>query len=225
MVRKLQKAPLGPIATLRFPKRRARLPPHRRLGLILPSRNSMSPRGTAFRKRRRLIFCRGHLRGALGMREATGSWAFAALAVLLSLAFSTPAAAEKRVALVIGNSAYQNVTRLDNPRNDATLMAETLSRSRLHPDRRPRPARSRQGRRIDTAVQSFGRQVQGADVALFYYAGHGVQVARLELSGAGQRQSDPRSRRRFPDGGRQSRAAADAGLRHAAQHGDPRRLP
>ena len=35
--------------------------------------------------------------------------------------------AERRVALVIGNSAYHNVTRLDNPRNDAALMAETLS--------------------------------------------------------------------------------------------------
>ena len=29
---------------------------------------------------------------------------------------------------------------------------------------------------LDTAVQNFGRQIQGADVALFYYAGHGVQV-------------------------------------------------
>jgi len=29
--------------------------------------------------------------------------------------------------IVVGNSAYQNITRLDNPRNDATLMAETLS--------------------------------------------------------------------------------------------------
>ena len=34
--------------------------------------------------------------------------------------------ADKRVALVVGNSAYKNVTRLNNPKNDATLMAETL---------------------------------------------------------------------------------------------------
>jgi hypothetical protein len=101
---------------------------------------------------------------------------FAALAVMLSLAFTAPAAAEKRVALVIGNSAYQNVTRLDNPRNDAALMAETLGglgftligdRAQLDLDKSA----------MDSAVQSFGRQVQGADVALFYYAGHGVQVA------------------------------------------------
>jgi Caspase domain/Domain of unknown function (DUF4189) len=102
-------------------------------------------------------------------------WRCAALAVLL-LVVAGPAAAEKRVALVIGNSAYQNVTRLDNPRNDATLLADTLGglgftliggRAQLDLDKSA----------MDTAVQNFGRQVQGADVALFYYAGHGVQVS------------------------------------------------
>ncbi|CAN7264132.1 caspase family protein [Bradyrhizobium sp. LjRoot220] len=87
-----------------------------------------------------------------------------------------PAAAEKRIALVVGNSAYQNVPRLDNPRNDAALMAETLAklgftliggRAQLDLDKSA----------MDSAVQNFGRQVQGADVALFYYAGHGVQVS------------------------------------------------
>ncbi|MBR1190815.1 caspase family protein [Bradyrhizobium sp. AUGA SZCCT0240] len=103
-------------------------------------------------------------------------WAFAALAILLSLMSTAPAAAEKRIALVVGNSAYQNVPRLDNPRNDAALMANTLAglgftlvggRAQLDLDKSA----------MDTAVQNFGRQVQGADVALFYYAGHGVQVA------------------------------------------------
>ena len=103
-------------------------------------------------------------------------WKIAGLASWLALALTAPAAAEKRVALVIGNSAYQNVTRLDNPRNDAALMAETLAalgftliggRAQLDLDK---PA-------MDLAVQNFGRQVQGADVALFYYAGHGVQVS------------------------------------------------
>ena len=77
---------------------------------------------------------------------------------------------------MVGNSAYQNVTRLDNPRNDAALMAETLvglgftligGRAQLDLDKSA----------MDIAVQNFGRQVQGADVALFYYAGHGVQVS------------------------------------------------
>jgi uncharacterized caspase-like protein len=94
---------------------------------------------------------------------------------MLSLLTADPAAAEKRVALVVGNSTYQNVTQLDNPRNDATLMAETLSglgftliggRAQLDLDKAA----------LDVDVQNFGRQIQGADVALFYYAGHGVQV-------------------------------------------------
>ena len=94
---------------------------------------------------------------------------------MLSLLSADPAAAEKRVALVVGNSTYQNVTQLDNPRNDATLMAETLSglgftliggRAQLDFDKAA----------LDVDVQNFGRQIQGADVALFYYAGHGVQV-------------------------------------------------
>jgi hypothetical protein len=103
-------------------------------------------------------------------------WKFPALIVSLSLVCAAPASAEKRIALVVGNSAYQNITRLDNPKSDATLMADTLGglgftlvggRAQLDLDK---PA-------LDTAVQSFGRQVQGADVALFYYAGHGVQVS------------------------------------------------
>src|SRR5664279_1651138 len=101
--------------------------------------------------------------------------AVVAAIVMLSLLSTGPAAAEKRIALVVGNSAYQNIARLDNPRNDATLMADTLSslgfnliggRAQLDLDKTA----------LDNAVQNFGRQIQGADVALFYYAGHGVQV-------------------------------------------------
>jgi hypothetical protein len=52
-----------------------------------------------------------------------------ALAVrLLALSTAAPATAEKRVALVVGNSAYRNVTPLDNPSKDAGLMADTLTR-------------------------------------------------------------------------------------------------
>jgi uncharacterized caspase-like protein len=98
-----------------------------------------------------------------------------AVIALLSLLSVSPASADKRIALVVGNSAYQNIARLDNPRNDATLMAETLSglgftliggSAQLDLDKAA----------LDTDVQNLGRQIQGADVALFYYAGHGVQV-------------------------------------------------
>ena len=146
------------------------------------------------------------------------------LASLLALALTAPAAAEKRVALVIGNSAYQNVTRLDNPRNDAALMAETLGalgftliggRAQLDLDK---PA-------MDTGRAEFrppgsGRRRRAVLLCRPRRAG-----LRRELSRSGRRQPDARGRRRFPDGRRQPRAAPDAGLGHAPQHGDPRCLP
>jgi Caspase domain/VHL beta domain len=83
---------------------------------------------------------------------------------------------EKRVALVVGMSGYQYIPALDNPRNDARLMAETLrglgfelvgGAAQLDLDK---PG-------FDKAVQDFGQMLaSGADVALFYYAGHGLQI-------------------------------------------------
>jgi TPR repeat protein len=82
---------------------------------------------------------------------------------------------EHRVALVIGNASYQHVNRLANPGNDAKLIADTLQKSgftlvgggaQLNLDKAS----------FDRLVQDFGKQIQGADVALFYYAGHGMQV-------------------------------------------------
>src|SRR5579871_7011369 len=85
----------------------------------------------------------------------------ALLAVLMLLGLASPALADKRVALVIGNSTYQNVAPLENPANDATLIADTLkglgfsltgNGAQLNLDKRA----------LDDAVQAFGRQVQGA---------------------------------------------------------------
>lgn len=96
-------------------------------------------------------------------------------AVLACAQLASAATGDKRIALVVGNSAYQNVAHLDNPKNDATLMARTLKElgftligdgAQLNLDKAA----------LDKAVQSFGRELQGAQVALFYYAGHGLQV-------------------------------------------------
>jgi Caspase domain len=84
-------------------------------------------------------------------------------------------AADKRVALVVGNSAYQNVSRLDNPVNDARLMADTLRSVGFSLVGGAALTDLDKGK-FDSAVQNFGNQIAGADVALFYYAGHGVQV-------------------------------------------------
>jgi len=82
-------------------------------------------------------------------------------------------AAEKRVALVIGNSAYANATPLPNPVNDAGAIAKALTAAGfevilgLDLDK---PG-------FDGKVRDFASALDGADVALFFYAGHGLQVA------------------------------------------------
>ena len=96
--------------------------------------------------------------------------AVALLALLLGGAL-TDAGAEKRVALVIGNSSYRTVAALANPRNDARDIASALQRLGfdttvgLDADRA----------QMEKAIEEFAIKVEGADVAVFYYAGHGMQ--------------------------------------------------
>jgi len=96
-------------------------------------------------------------------------------AVVLALTAAASAHAEKRVALVIGNSAYVHVPQLANPVNDARLMAETLRALGF--------ALVGDGPQLDLneialrrVVREFSTKLQGADVGLFYYAGHAVEV-------------------------------------------------
>jgi hypothetical protein len=95
-----------------------------------------------------------------------------ALAVIMG---APVARAETRIALVIGNSDYRYVTPLTNPVNDAKLIAKTLTD--LGFKLVGNGAKINLSKpQFDEAVQEFGDAIQGADVALFYYAGHGVQV-------------------------------------------------
>ena len=84
-----------------------------------------------------------------------------------------PAAAEKRVALVVGNSAYVHAAALPNPVNDAGDMAKALTEVGfeviLGLDL------SKQA--LDGKVRDFARAIDKADVALFFYAGHGLQAS------------------------------------------------
>lgn len=95
------------------------------------------------------------------------------LAPILALLLLAPAAAaETRVALVIGNSAYRNTAALPNPRNDAAAMAAALQ---------PLGFRVLSGFDLDrahteTMLRDFADSLVDVDVALFYYAGHGLQV-------------------------------------------------
>ncbi len=77
---------------------------------------------------------------------------------------------------------------------------------------------------LDVAVQKFGHQAQGADVALFYYAGHGVQVRGSNFL-VPVNANATRGRHRFPHAGRQHRAAPDAGGIDEAQSRYSRCLP
>jgi uncharacterized caspase-like protein len=92
------------------------------------------------------------------------------LAVLL--AALAPAAAEKRVALVIGNGAYENVPRLPNPSNDASDMAAKLRGLGFDVVEGLDLGK----RDMEKRIRAFADQLAGADVGLFYYAGHGLQV-------------------------------------------------
>ncbi len=84
-----------------------------------------------------------------------------------------PAHAEKRVALVIGNSAYQHTAELKNPRNDAADMAASLKRLGFE----VLEGKDLDKRGMERLVRQFGLRLSGADLALFFYAGHGVQLA------------------------------------------------
>ena len=88
---------------------------------------------------------------------------------------TSPGNTETRLALVVGNSNYRNVPGLDNPANDARLMADTL-RSLGFKLVGDGPQIDLDKAELDRAVQSFGHGLQGGDVGLFYYAGHGLQV-------------------------------------------------
>jgi uncharacterized caspase-like protein len=99
--------------------------------------------------------------------------AIASCLLLLLMHSIDMAHAEKRVALIIGNSGYQNAPALINPKNDAqdigkslrelgftTIVATDLNRAGM-----------------DDALDRFSRSVGGAEIALVYYSGHGMQFA------------------------------------------------
>ena len=95
------------------------------------------------------------------------------LAVIATIQLSPASAwAERRLALVIGNAKYRLAGDLANPASDASAMAkmlrgigfEVIEGSDL----------DRAG--MQAAIGDFGKRLTGADIALFYYAGHGIQV-------------------------------------------------
>jgi len=83
-----------------------------------------------------------------------------------------PAAAEKRVALVLGNGAYKAPLDLVNPPKDARAVAQALSRVGFE----VLEGYDLKSSETNAKLKDFSRALQGADVGLFFYAGHGMQV-------------------------------------------------
>jgi len=76
-----------------------------------------------------------------------------------------------RVALVVGNSAYPSGA-LENPSNDAAAVAESFRRLGFDVDLKVNATKAD----MDAAMKRFGNKAEKAEVALLFYAGHGIQV-------------------------------------------------
>ena len=105
------------------------------------------------------------------------------IAALLLFLLAPAALAAERVALVVGNADYeQEIAALKNPVNDATAVAAALRRMGCEVI---------EGTDLDRdgffdKIIEFDDAAREAEIALFFYAGHGLQVDRSQLPGAGR---------------------------------------
>jgi len=108
----------------------------------------------------------------MSLRASLAARRVATCLTLAVLVFAPPAQAAKRVALVIGNNAYENVPQLQKAVNDAKAMAEELSKLGFEV-----VAAEDVGRRaMSRALVDLENKVQSGDTVLFYFAGHGFAV-------------------------------------------------
>jgi hypothetical protein len=96
----------------------------------------------------------------------------AALSAATLLISADAAFADKRVAFVVGNGAYKNVAALPNPAVDAKSMAKLLRNVGFDVVEGSNLTRDK----MTEKLLDFGKKAEGADVALFFYAGHGIAV-------------------------------------------------
>jgi WD40 repeat protein len=101
------------------------------------------------------------------------SWIGLALTFIV-LCTPASALAQKRVALVIGNGTYTKVARLDNPKNDAAAMEAMFKAAAFTSVVRLNDLGVMAMRR---ALRDFSDTAQDADMAVVFYAGHGIEVA------------------------------------------------
>jgi hypothetical protein len=96
----------------------------------------------------------------------------AALSLLGLLVSASIAKADKRVAFVVGNGAYKNVAALPNPAIDAKAMARVLRNVGFDVVEGTNLSRDK----MTEKLLEFGKKAEGSDVALFFYAGHGIAI-------------------------------------------------
>src|SRR5271167_2827596 len=95
-----------------------------------------------------------------------------ALSIIGMLASANAAKADRRVAFVVGNGAYRNVPQLPNPAVDAQAMARVLRNVGFDVVEGSNLTRDK----MTEKLLDFGKRAENADVALFFYAGHGIAI-------------------------------------------------
>src|SRR5207237_49262 len=96
------------------------------------------------------------------------------LVSLICMALTVTAAqAQRGVAFVVGNGTYKNVAPLPNPPIDAKAMASVLRNVGFEVVEGTNLTRDK----MTEKLLDFGKKAQGADVALFFYAGHGIAIS------------------------------------------------
>src|SRR5215475_1131326 len=112
-------------------------------------------------------------RGIALMRQLTDVVALGAFALTL-LIFSPAAFAEKRVALVVGNGAYQHAAPLPNPTRDARAIGQMFQTAGFDTVLLRNDVGNLEFKR---ALRDFFVVAKGADIAVVFFAGHGIQIA------------------------------------------------
>jgi Caspase domain len=98
------------------------------------------------------------------------------MAIVVALAPHSAIAAGTRVALIIGNSAYRNVARLPNPERDASAVAKLLRDAGFNTVVEANNVGNLDFKR---AIRKFEDSAFDADIAVVYYAGHGIEVGGI----------------------------------------------
>ena len=154
-------------------------------------------RGLVYEKLADFIRARSDFNAALGLPQKGTKWSHDKARERLAALPSPPATAlsekssvvtaivpsagpvsnnDRRVALVIGNSTYQNVSALPNPERDANLVAEVLKRTGFEAVTLLTDLRKDV---LVNALRDFAARAETADWAVVYYAGHGMEVGGI----------------------------------------------